>query len=201
MIDHPAVYVLLALLAAGCGPKTDVPAQEPEPPTPEPGETESSPAEEAAPPAEPPEPGPEPGPEPAPEPDEAAPESASKKEVKPIMVKNFDVQTNVVFTPSLDAAKKEKAVEKIGIATGGITTCYTKLLEDDDALEGEIEVAFQITPAGVPKAFKTTKNTTGSTGLEKCMVKNLKKQKFPKKLGKKAVKATVPITFLPYKDE
>jgi hypothetical protein len=125
--------------------------------------------------------------------------SAKQDEVEPMKVKDFHVGVDLDFSPSLDPDKKEQAIQRIGGATAGITTCYRKLTEVDEKLEGDIEAVVKISVAGVAKPVTVGKNTTESPELEKCVVAELKKQKYPKKLAGGAVTATVVFTFSPYK--
>lgn len=201
MTRYLALHAIFSLCLAGCGPKTDTQVEEPQQPQEETTAEEAEPApEESAPVESAPEVPPEEAEQEPGETTEAVPGSASKTEVAPIKTKEFDVQADVNFSPSLPQEKKDAALMQIGIATGGVTDCYIDLLEKDKGLGGEIEVTILITPAGVPKSVKTAKNTTGSDKLKACMFKSLKKRKFPKKLsGSKTVKTTVTLTFLPEK--
>jgi len=185
------ILVLVPLLAA-CGPRTEAQVEEP---------GQGAPEEAAAPDAGPAAPAPEeeaPAAEPAPAAEEGVAGSASKQEVKPMAVKDFDVTADASFTPTIDPDKKEAAMEKIGIALGGITGCYKKILEKNETLEGEITATVKIAPAGTAKV-EIGENTTGSDELGQCVQKELKKLKFPKKLASGVVTASIPITFLPYK--
>ncbi|MBW2264188.1 MAG: AgmX/PglI C-terminal domain-containing protein [Deltaproteobacteria bacterium] len=196
-MERRLALLVLAITCLACGPQprgpepVEGPGPEPQPADPEPQLADPEPAE------------PEPAePEPAkPEPPPAGgPQSASETEVKPMSVKDFDVSTEVDFSPSPAKEKKAAAIEKIGMATASTTDCYIKLLEKQAELQGKIEISFTINPAGVPKKVAAVSNTTGSSDLEKCAVKNFKSKKFPKKLaGKKPVKTVVSITLLPYK--
>ena len=192
--------LICTVLLAGCGPKSP-PTQEPPPPEVEdvdgmpPGaeqepaaDTEPEPAEETA------------GKPPAAE--EAKPEwtSASEGEVKPLYVKDYDVIADITFSPKLAPEKKEKAMEKVGMAVGEVTGCYKKILEEDRELEGKMKVTLKVNVAGIPKPVKVEDDTTGNDALRTCVFKAFKKLKFPKKLVPgKPVTVTIPLTFLPYK--
>lgn len=123
--------------------------------------------------------------------------SASETEVKPMVLKNFDVKASMSFSPVLSPDKKKSAMEKIGQSVGRILECYKKLLPENPNLEGEIDVTFMITPEGKAKSITFESNSTGSSKLEDCVRKNIKKLKFAKKLaGKKKVEAKVPMMFV-----
>jgi hypothetical protein len=191
---------VIACLACGPPPPAEEPAAEPGPADEEPEEGSAAVGEEVEAPVEV---------EVAEEPEEATPQpagsgqvegSASGTEVKPMSVKDFDVSTEVDFDPSPAKEKKASTIEKIGMATAGTTDCYLELLTQQPELEGTIEIAFKITPAGGAKAVKAASNTTGSEKLEKCAIKAFKSKKYPKKLaGKQSVQAVVTISLKPYK--
>ena len=197
MTRQPMLAVtVIAILA--CGPRT--PTEEPGPQTSpaEPGPVEEADQEPVV------EVEAEPAEEPVSEPDvESGPSevegSASQTEVAPMQVKDFDVSTEVEFSPSPEPEKKAAAIEKIGMATAGTTDCYVDLLKKQPELEGKIEITFKINPAGVAKAVKAT-DSTGSPALQKCAVKSFKGKKYPKKLvAKGGVQVEVTLTLKPYK--
>ena len=54
-----------------------------------------------------------------------------------------------------------------------LSTCYTRAtkgLPDDQPLEGEVDIAFQVMPTGETRGIEVTKNTTSSTTLADCVI-------------------------------
>jgi hypothetical protein len=210
--------VLVAFLAAACGPKTIVDSETPQTKQPE-GEGEEGVIGEAAS-GEAGEPAgsglgagdegeDEGGGEPEGEEEEggagaagAKPligetTSASETDVKPMVKKDFDFQADMDFSPSLVAGKKKDTMEKIQKALADILECYKKLLPENPNLQGEMNVIITILPEGKVKSVKFESDTTGSEKLQDCTKKSFKKLKFEKKIaGGKSVQATVPITIV-----
>ncbi len=127
--------------------------------------------------------------------------SASQKEVEPAKQIEYDVDVEMQFDPSPGPEGKQAVMQDVADAGVGITMCYRKLVLDDPSLQGKMKVTVKIGPGGVGKPVKVIENATGSDALSACVVKDLAKAQYPKKLaGSKPLLLTVELTFSPVMD-
>ena len=81
---------------------------------------------------------------------------------------------------------------------GGLRYLYNKALRNNPSLRGKVVVRFEIAPSGRVTQTNLVSSTMGSPPLEKQILANIRKWKFPPVSDKHgAVKVTYPFVFLP----
>ncbi len=90
----------------------------------------------------------------------------------------------------LNAAKKYVRRKK-----GQINACYEQELKADQSLTGKIEVVWTVNPDGFTSGVTISANTTGNRSLEDCIVRRIKRWKFPEQADEYEI--TYPFNFFP----
>lgn len=119
-------------------------------------------------------PGPAPAPDaaagPAPAPDAAA-EPAAAPDAAPAAAPDAAAADPGPDDPSADSIPDQVAVH-LARSQSRLARCYTqatKGLPDDQPLEGEVDIAFEVMPTGGTRNVSVARNTTGSNTLATCI--------------------------------
>jgi len=75
--------------------------------------------------------------------------------------------------------------------------CYTQGLAKDDALEGRVQIDFEIGGTGKVTSAAVGKTTVSDTAVGKCMAKAVKRWKFPKPVDGATVSVSYPFNLSP----
>lgn len=108
----------------------------------------------------------------APTPPDAAPATPAPLDAAPATPAPADATpTDPADNPAIEEIPRQVAVQ-LQRSQGRLSRCYTlatKALPEDQALSGEVDIAFEVMPTGETRNVSVARNTTGSNQLGACI--------------------------------
>jgi TonB family protein len=89
---------------------------------------------------------------------------------------NVGGNLEITFGDAGDVGSVKKYVSR---KKGQIKACYEEQLKADPELAGKVEVTWTVMPDGSVSGVSVTSNTTGNSELETCIIRRIKRWKFP----------------------
>lgn len=118
------------------------------------------------------------------------------EEVKTAKRENKSPKSSIDKVQDLPANLDGAAIAAtLGKYRGAIDTCYTKEINANPNISGRLRIAITIESSGKVIETRPVENTTGSEGLEKCLIGRMKYWKFPPFQEGDPVEFTVPLIF------
>lgn len=78
-----------------------------------------------------------------------------------------------------------------------INRCYESALRYEPELAGKVKVRFAVLRKGEVAGVRVLENTTGHSGVERCVAQVMKSIRFPSRRRGKALSFTFPFVFAP----
>jgi TonB family protein len=95
-----------------------------------------------------------------------------------------------------DGALPSQVIKKVMMShMNQIRSCYESKLGKSGMVNSKIVIQFTISPKGSVSSAKVTSSTLHSSGVEECVLKVVKRMKFPKPKGGGSVTLTYPFIF------
>ncbi len=132
---------------------------------------------------------------------EAPAEKATPEPAKPGTPKNLF--TRDLFTFDQSKLKSEGEMDPatfkriIGKRKSSLKVCYKKALSVDGSFKGDITLRFSISPTGRVGSVNVVEDTLGYPPTTDCLVRVVRKIRFPEKKGGQRVTVEYPFQFVP----
>jgi TonB family protein len=78
-----------------------------------------------------------------------------------------------------------------------INRCYESALRYEPELAGKVKVRFAVVRMGHVKGLQVVENTTGHSGVERCVARVVSAIRFPSRRKGKSLRFTFPFVFAP----